>query len=78
MYIKKEGSCRISIEKKIRFFIKKRRYFPLQKKKVERKKKDKRRKCTLRVKLSKRNYRSQPPRKIVKLHFGMIFAGKHI
>ena len=30
------------------------------------------------VKLSKRNYRSQPPRKIVKLHFGMIFAGKHI
>ena len=32
MYIKKEGSCRISIEKKIRFFIKKRRFFSLQKK----------------------------------------------
>ena len=32
MYIKKEGSCKISIEKKIRFFIKKRRFFPLQKK----------------------------------------------
>ena len=29
------------------------------------------------VQLSKRNYRSQPPRTIVKLHFGMIFAGKH-
>ena len=46
MYIKKEGCCRISIEKKRRFYMKKEGFSFFKKKKVERKKKEKRRKCT--------------------------------
>ena len=48
MYIKKEGCCRISIEKKEGFTSKKEGFSFFKKKKVERKKKEKRRKCTLR------------------------------